>query len=291
MLDLELLKEQAEYYANVPILDPEIIASVHLENADDELFWDAQLQREHSGKYNFIYHSKAHRSDEYDSNGCEQCLRYRDFLSPQFFICIDSDMRHFSLESDVDAKHYIAQTYTYSWENHCCEVQNLNQRFAHVNKDFDFHKFLLDLSQIVYLPVLYLLYYKDRDNQIWNIKKFKKCIPTQVPRKDLANNGENILLFIKNEFEKALKKIQIKESELKCLKDCMEKLGLTPTKAYLFMQGHSLYNLVSYIGSLLCRGESTRFDHDILNEVSHLSNYTEIDNILSDLNIILRPRI
>lgn len=50
MLDHEFLKEQAEYYANLPILDPTITASVHLENVDDELFWNAQLQREHSGK-------------------------------------------------------------------------------------------------------------------------------------------------------------------------------------------------------------------------------------------------
>lgn len=230
MLDHEFLKEQAEYYANLPILDPTITASVHLENVDDELFWNAQLQREHSGKYNFIYHSKAHRGDKYDSKGCEQCLRYREFLSPSFFVCIDSDMRRFSEESNIDAEHYIAQTYTYSWENHCCEAQNLNQRFVLISKDFDFHKFLLELSNIVYLPILYLIYYKERDNQKWNVNKFEKCVPIQVRRTDLAHNGESILLFVKSSFEEALSKILIKDSELKCLKDRMQKFDLTPSR-------------------------------------------------------------
>lgn len=200
-------------------------------------------------------------------------------------------MRRFSEESNIDAEHYIAQTYTYSWENHCCEAKNLNQRFVLISKDFDFHKFLLELSNIVYLPILYLIYYKERDNQKWNVNKFKKCVPIQVQRTDLAHNGESILLFVKSSFEEALSKILIKDSELKCLKDRMQKFDLTPSRAYLYMQGHSLYNLISYIGSLLCRGKNTRFDQEILNDLSRLSGYKEIDNVLTDLNTILGHQI
>lgn len=43
---------QACYFANVPILYPKIVASVHLENEDDIFFWDTLLQRTTEGEFN-----------------------------------------------------------------------------------------------------------------------------------------------------------------------------------------------------------------------------------------------
>ena len=45
---------QAEYFANIPILDKTYRASVHLENEKDEMFWDTMLQECRPGKYNYI---------------------------------------------------------------------------------------------------------------------------------------------------------------------------------------------------------------------------------------------
>ncbi len=32
--------EQARYFANVPLMQSGVVASVHLENGDDKLFWN-----------------------------------------------------------------------------------------------------------------------------------------------------------------------------------------------------------------------------------------------------------
>lgn len=85
------IEAQAEYYGNIPILDPKFKSSIHLEDKEDELFWDTLLQQYRPGSYFYIYHSKSDSGNE--TSGCTQCLKYEGLLSERFFICIDSDLR------------------------------------------------------------------------------------------------------------------------------------------------------------------------------------------------------
>lgn len=75
-------------------------ASVHLENKDDERFWDTMMQYNCPGKYNYIYSSRNERG--VDTSGCIQCLQFKGHLSADFFICIDSDYRLLRQEPDLD---------------------------------------------------------------------------------------------------------------------------------------------------------------------------------------------
>ena len=90
------LQIQAEYYSNIPILDRSFRSTVHLEDKQDEYFWDILLQKYRPGKYYYVYHSK--RSNI--PGGCKECLKYKEFLSNRFFICIDSDLRYPLKEKD-----------------------------------------------------------------------------------------------------------------------------------------------------------------------------------------------
>lgn len=49
------IEAQARHFQSIPSLDPTIVASVHLEDSDDDLFWDAMLQDVKPGK---LYISK-----------------------------------------------------------------------------------------------------------------------------------------------------------------------------------------------------------------------------------------
>lgn len=75
---------QAEYFANIPILDKTYRASVHLENEKDEMFWDTMLQECRPGKYNYIYFSKSELGN--DSKGCKQCLKYKIIFPVIFYL-------------------------------------------------------------------------------------------------------------------------------------------------------------------------------------------------------------
>ena len=79
---ISTIEAQAEYFANIPIIDRTYRASVHLESQEDEMFWDTMLQKYRPGKYNYIYYSNSESGN--DSKGCKQCLNYKNYLSAIF---------------------------------------------------------------------------------------------------------------------------------------------------------------------------------------------------------------
>ena len=271
------IEEQARYYQNLPLRDRRVKAVVHLEDAEDELFWNHQLQKASPAIYHFLAYSKNNKGNEV--RGCEQCLRYRSYLTSRFFICIDSDLRQLRGEEGLSADNFIAQTYSYSWENHFCEAVHLQERLVKLfpNVEFDFNIFLQGLSKIVYKPLLYLVHFSQGPelNQLWNITKFNACLPLQPNRDELVNNGSVYLERVAKLFGEAIAKLQQTVS--------LDNEHLDETNAYLHVQGHQLYKLVLHIGTLLCHGTSVAFKADVLDKAFHTEGYVEINNVQSDL--------
>ena len=277
---MDWIRKQARLYQNLA-QTMRYQAVVHLEDKEDEYFWDYQLQSVKPGRYRYLYYSKSDKGT--DSRGCEQCLRFRPYLTDRFFICIDSDLRLLRGEQGLVAANHIAQTYTYSWENHLCEAAHLNERKdkAITDSGFDLQAFLHSFSKIVYNPLLYLIQYgaDSSTNQLWNVSKFNACIPLQPSRSDLADNGAGYLAKVKENFNKALATLP---SEVKNVET------LTEENAYLHMQGHQLYKLVMHIGSMLCGGTGIAFKTDVLDKCLHTNGYEEIESLQSDLQYILK---
>lgn len=271
------IEEQVRYYKNLLLRDRSIKAIVHLENAEDERFWNNQLQNVSPANYFFLTYSK--NDNGADSRGCEQCLRYRPYLTKHFFICIDSDLRQLKGEDGLNADNYIAQTYTYSWENHLCEAKHLQRRFSALvpESNFDFEVFLTHLSTVIYKPLLYLVHYSQSSelNRLWNISKFNACLPLQPRSEDLSDNGRDYIEKVSRLFEEAL------HSLLK--PDIMTNEFLNESNAYLHIQGHQLFKIVLHIGTMLCRGTGVAFKSDILDKAVHTEGYAEINHLQSDL--------
>ncbi len=53
------------------------------------------------------------------------------------------------------------------------------------------------------------------------------------------------------------------------------------------MQGHKLYDLITYIGKLVCRRKRVAFKSEVLDSAFPVAGYEEIDNEQSDLSVIL----
>ena len=165
---------QARHYNNLPIIKRDIRSVVHLEDAEDEPFWDTILQRVRPGKYHYVHYSKSEKGN--DTTGCDQCLKFRPYLTSRFFICIDSDLRYLMGEANLDATHYVIQTYTYSWENHYCQSGALQSSITAnaTGLGFDFSIFYSELSHALYEPLLLLLYCKRTDNILLTEKLFRQ---------------------------------------------------------------------------------------------------------------------
>lgn len=285
----DVYQEQARYFANVPLMQSGVVASVHLEDGDDKGFWNAMLQTRHPGRYYFITHSRSPKG--YDTKGCEQCLKYRPYLSKRFFICIDSDMRYLLQESNLDAANFICQTYTYSWENHYCEAFALQRQFEkqcpEKTATFDFSAFLSELSKALYKPLLLLLYCLKNDRPDFNLRMFSACLPNQCRRVELAENGKSLIERIAKNFEQHLNSQFAKSIDFDAEASYCNALDVNEENAYLHVRGHNVFDLVSYIGDLLCRGTSVSFKNDVLTNELPPQDYWQIKKVASDIDVTL----
>ena len=277
---MDWIKKQAMLYRNLASTN-RYQAIVHLENKEDETFWDYQLQNVKPGRYRYIYYSKNNKGT--DTRGCEQCLRFKPYLTDSFFICIDSDLRLLRGEEGLSAVNHIAQTYAYSWENHLCESSHLSKGMEQIMKqeNFDIKVFLSSFSKIVYKPLTYLIHYSTNGNlnKLWNISKFNACIPLQLKRSNLIDNGKAYLEEVDSRFKKALESLPEQPVNNTC--------ALTEKNAYLHIQGHQLYKLILHIGTSLCKGTGIAYKTDILDKQLHADGYEEIEYLQKDLKHIL----
>ncbi len=224
-------KEQAQYFANVPLMQSGVVASVHLEDSDDKNFWNSMLQSRKPGRYYFITQSRSPKG--FDTKGCEQCLKYRPYLSKQFFICIDSDMRY------------------------------------------------------LYKPLLLLLYCLKNDKPDFNLRMFSACLPNQCKRAELADNGKLLIEKIAKNFDPYLNTDFAKSIDFKAESNYCKTLNVNEQNAYLHVRGHNIFDLVAYIGDLLCRGTSVSFKKDVLMKDLPPQVYWQIKKVAADIAAIV----
>lgn len=290
-VDSKYIEASALDYANVPLIDRRIVASVHLENWNDELFWDTLLQHNKPGKYNYIYKSRVEKDGD-PKSGVDQCLRYKPYLTPTFFICIDSDLRYLRQEPAIDAQHYILQTYTYSWEQHYCVAEEIQTQLANISSEaatkFNFPLFLSKLSQIAYEPLLYLLESLNNNPAANNIVgEFHDCFPLQCLASVFVDNGEQLLRQIEQNLQRFMNKPLFASIDISAAKAKYNVLGLNETNIYLHLRGHNVWGLVNHIGNMLCSPYRINFKQQVLLPSLHLSGYWEIEKINEDIQEIL----
>jgi len=246
----------AVYYANSTYL-LRCDASVHVEAYDDALFWKKCFAHfAPDKKINFIWASNSPYGNK--TTGSAQCLKYRDFLSDRFFICIDSDYRYLMQESDIQQNKYIFQTYTYSIENHICFKERLNaipeKCTGLPNTIFDFGAFLVDYSNALYeLFIWHLHFMKNGQRDFFSKEAFKQIIQLQqvVPGYDIDHNGRAVVDALSRRCAEKLSliKAQFSTVDIEAEKISFQSLGIIPDNAYLFVRGHNLFNLLEDMGN------------------------------------------
>lgn len=286
-VDNKYIEACALDYANVPQIDRRYIASVHLENESDKSFWESVLQKNRVGQFNYIYESRVEKEGPL-IRGVHQCLKYKSYLSKTFFVCIDSDLRYLQQEPDIDAEHFILQTYTYSWENHYCLAEQIQNRLKEISLDnsaeFDFVYFLNQLSQNAYKPLLYLLEavaQKLTPQSV--IGNFHNCFPSQCTASIFKDNGAQLLDKICSNLQCFVSNPLFTQIDINAAKEKYKQLGLTEENAYLHLRGHNVFNLIAHIGKMIYRP----FKEEVLVPSLKLEGYWEIDRIVKDIESII----
>ena len=280
---MDRIRSQAIVYKNLPLLVPQYRSVVHLEDDEDKTFWKELLQKHRPGKYFYVTFSKSNKGN--NTRGCDQCLKFKPYLDSKFFVCIDSDLRYLMGEPDIDAAHFIIQTYTYSFENHYCETNSLQASITANAKgcEFNFAVFLQNLSNALYEPLLLLLYCKRTGNNLLTEKDFRHILKNQCTSAEAQNNGAGYVQYITRSFGQLLKIGVSIGFDSKVEGATYAARGLDKDNAYLHVRGHNLFDLTVYIGNHYCPHIQVSFLNDILKKVSIGGQYWEYEEIEKDL--------
>lgn len=274
---------QARHYNNLPLIKRDIRSVVHLEDAEDEPFWDTILQRVRPGKYHYVPYSKSEKGKY--TTGCDQCLKFRPYLSSKFFICIDSDFRYLLGEPNLDAAHCVIQTYTYSWENHYCQDNTLQSSVVAnaAGLGFNFNVFYNNLSHALFEPLLLLLYCKRTGNNLLTEQTFRQILRKQCTSAEAQNNGAGYVQNIVQSYAPYLAGAATIGFDVDVETANYAVKGLNKGNAYLHVRGHNIYDLTIYIGKMYARPLRIRFEADILKQSVIGGAYWEYAKIESDL--------
>lgn len=235
-------------------------AAVHVENKDDIAFWSAILKHfRPEDRFHFIAGSR----NEYGRETCgvTQCLKYFDYLSPDFFICIDSDYRYLLRDRKIDIRHCVLQTYTYSFENHHCFADGLDDvcsRVTHLkNTVFDFCSFLKAFSNILYDLFIWHLYFQNADPIRFSQQEFDTyiCLSNCKTFPLVQDNASRALDELRSRVERKVGFFGRKypNADLEMIRRKYLELGLTPDNVYFFIRGHNLYDLITWVCKEVCK--------------------------------------
>ncbi|MDH8701509.1 hypothetical protein M2138_000855 [Dysgonomonadaceae bacterium PH5-43] len=251
-------KSLANYYKNLPIRQRRVKASVHLESGDDVHFWKTIFKHYFpKDNFHFITYSRSHSGN--NATGSAQCLAYKDYLSKEFVVCIDSDYKYISGYPNIDINHFIFQTYTYSFENHNCYSAGLSDvckaSTGYDNNYYNFENFFVDYSNIIFdLFAWHIALYR-RNHKAFPIKSFLEVITLQSGSNDIYNESKEFLYTINIKVQNKIRKLRKDYPSINIHKEKehLYSLGIHDDNVYLFVRGHNIHALCVSIGRDVCK--------------------------------------
>ena len=288
-MDEDYIEQQAIHFKNSIYFDGK--TRVYLEAEDDKYFWDYAISEETNQDIEYVCYTKNKCGEEV--RGCKQILKFLPFFDADFFACIDSDYRRFGIESSVSAEQYVAQTYTYSWENQICYAEGLQRRtsqiYGQLADKFDFVCFLEAYSKVLYPYFAFMFYLYRKGIDGFTVKDFRNLLPGSCSQQVMASNGKLLLETLDAKFRAKCSTHELWSSFQKDLYEGkVDLLEMVPENAYLYVRGHNIYALIRYIGKTIFAHSGINFETAVLRaplDKSYLP--PAIEKVFSDLQKIL----
>lgn len=261
---------------------------VRVEDVEDIPFWQTLLSATCPGRH-FKFWPYSQKGANKRVTGKSYLMGYVSQADSRLLIAVDSDFDYLRGNPKMSASQYLLQTYTYSWENHHCYAPSL-QRYVSQSgvATFDYETFLRNLSQVMYKPLVILLVQKIQKKGGMTLGALESCVLRHQPNNQalLQNNGRQLISAIRSDLDSyVLSKKLPRQQTIKNYEKIFNRLGLTPETAYLYMQGHCIYDLIHRIGAYLT-GDADAFKAQVLDKVLQIGGYFEIDKLISDIKRI-----
>lgn len=259
-----------------------------LEDSEDVMFWQTMFHAARPDvRVKFLPCSISNSGMRV--TGKKNCLKYINELNKHYVICVDSDFDNILKPGLLDVGKFILQTYAYSWENHYCWAESLQTRWEALEvNDFNFSEFIIALSGAIYEPLLMLLAAKASDIKHWSLDSMCSAILSTQPNQKpfFENNGKAYIEKIAQQLDSWIATNDVlPEDSVANMRNTLTALKITPTNAYLYMQGHCIYDLILRLGMAMCDGKKD-FKSEVLDQTLALEDYDEIGKVVKDVKSV-----
>lgn len=265
-----------------------VTAMVRVEDVEDIPFWQTVLSATCPGRH-FKFWPYSQKGNNKRVTGKSYLMGYVSQTDSRLLIAVDSDFDYLRSNPKMAISPYLLQTYTYSWENHHCHARSLQSQSRQSGiTTFDFETFIRNLSQVIYKPLVILLIQKIQKKRSITLGEMESLILKHQPNSLalLQNDGLQLISDIRSDLDSYVLSTKApKQQTIRSYEKTFMTLGLTPDTAYLYMQGHCIYNLVHRIGAYLT-GDADVFKADVLDKSLQIGGYPEIEKLISDVRRI-----
>ncbi len=226
----------------------------YVESYDDILFWRTVLNRfENEERYFEVMLPSKRRL----RRGKKSVLMnfVGDRIGPDMIACVDADFDYLmqgynDMSRKVTQSPYVFHTYVYAIENYHCYAPSLHSTCVMVTLNdhsiFDFVDYMTQFSEAIYPLLVWAVWaYRNGQGNKFGIKELNQMAETshfnmfnpQTSLDALRRKVQRKVNYLQSRYPKAKNTYLAIKSEL-------TTLGVTPQNAYLYIQGHHLFDTV-----------------------------------------------
>jgi len=284
----------------------------YVESYDDIYFWRTVLSRFEDDKRYFEVMLPSHQKLERGKKSVLMNFIDRDHeeqgwvdaLGPDMIACVDADYDYLIQGATYQSKKvvespYVFHTYAYAIENLQCYAPSLHDTCVAVtlndHRIFDFEEYLQQYSEVVF-PLF-----------VWSVWSYTTKHHNQFSLTDFGHvtdpGGFNVMqpqrsiIHLRKKVNVRVRQLQAefpdnKEEYLKT-KERILSLGVTPQTAYLYIQGHHLFDavVVPILNKVCNRLRQERQDEIVRTALHHTQKRNEMacyEHSLQDIRQTLK---
>lgn len=228
----------------------------YVESYDDVFFWRSVLGRfeDETRFFDIMLPSRNHRLDRGKKAAIACMLKG---LGKDMIACVDADYDYIMQGNTESSKQmmenpYVFHTYVYAIENFQCYAKGLHETCVMVtlndHRIFDFERFLDAYSQTIWPLFVWHMMMTVRHRKMFmhfDMVEFNKLIVLPSVR---IQNPKWALEYLAKKVKAKIIQLERHFPKLKEEKEDMEhflqRLGINADNAYLYVQGHHLFDLV-----------------------------------------------
>ncbi len=264
---------------------------VYVEGHEDEAFW-YDILKDYESQKNIVFDITPLSRKNRLAKGKPIVLKHANNTGKHLILCVDSDYdyllpNHSDSSKEINPNQYIFQTYTYSIENLQCYKESLQGVCVRATKNskqkINLSELLKLYSNIIYPLLLWSLHFASKnDTTTFTISDFSNIVKIFI-NVDIDTQCEAAILDVQQRVQTKIAKLEqthpsdVQQVEL--LSQQLRPLGLNEDTAYLFMNGHTLFNnVVLMILKPLCDKLRKEKIHEIRTKAQHaeeLKNQTD----------------